>query len=114
MRKKLGAWGEEMAARFLELKGFEIRHRNLRAGRFEIDIVAGSEELTVFVEVKTRRGRGYGVPVEAVDRRKRDRMRRAALATGLVGCRRQARFDVIAIELGRGMESMTLEHLEGI
>ena len=61
-RKKLGAWGESLAAQQLEAKGYEILHRNWRCAHGEIDLVVQAGQIVVFVEVKTRRGRAMGAP----------------------------------------------------
>ncbi|MEL7341821.1 MAG: YraN family protein, partial [Bacteroidota bacterium] len=53
---ELGQQGEDIAAGYLEAKGFQILDRNYRFQKGEIDIVAlmlDPAEL-VFVEVKTR------------------------------------------------------------
>ena len=39
-KTRLGPWGEEIAARCLERKGFEIVERNYRCRYGEIDIIA--------------------------------------------------------------------------
>lgn len=65
-RKKLGAWGERVAAEQLRAGGYDILARNWRCAYGEIDIVARRDDQLVFVEVKTRRGRGHGTPEEAV------------------------------------------------
>lgn len=65
-RKKLGAWGERVAAEHLRAGGYDILARNWRCAYGEIDIVARQGDELVFVEVKTRRGRGHGTPEEAV------------------------------------------------
>ncbi len=62
----MGAYGEEVASKMLQRKGFKILHRNWRCGRPEIDIVALEGTLLVFVEVKTRRNLARGAPEEAV------------------------------------------------
>ena len=66
----LGKAGEDLAADYLAAKGYVIRHRNWRAGRHELDIVAERDGRLVVVEVKTRRNDAYGRPDEAVDERK--------------------------------------------
>ncbi len=111
---ELGRWGEDLAASFLELKGYRICDRNLWAGRFEIDLVARDGPLVVFVEVKTRRGSKYGSAVEAVTREKLARVRRAALSSGHLRRADQIRFDVIAIDLGPFLGELRLLHLEGV
>ena len=79
---RAGAWGERLAADFLENKGYRILGRNVRFGsRCELDLVARSPapEALVFVEVKTRRSEDFGRPMSAVDRGKRRALGRAAV-----------------------------------
>ena len=99
----IGQQGEEIAARFLERAGYRILARNWRVGRLELDLVARDGETIVFVEVKARRP-GPQSPSEAVDRRKRARLRKAA-ARWIARNRDRAseyRFDVVAITFTRG------------
>ncbi len=65
-RKKLGKKGEEIAAKYLQQKGFIIIEKNFRRRYSEIDIVAKDRNTLVFVEVKTRIGNVYGLPEEAI------------------------------------------------
>ena len=50
---ELGKEGEEESVRFLMEKGYKIRHRNWRSGKYELDIVAQQQNELVIVEVKT-------------------------------------------------------------
>ena len=52
-KKFVGAVGEELAARFLERRGFEIIDRNYWKPWGEIDVVARKSGVVHFVEVKT-------------------------------------------------------------
>jgi putative endonuclease len=76
-----GARGEALACRYLKRNGYKVLHRNFR-GRSggEIDVVCRDNDTLVFVEVKTRGREDFGRPVEAVDREKRKRISRGALA----------------------------------
>ena len=76
-----GVRGEKLASRYLKRSGYKILLRNFR-GRTggEIDVVCRDNDTLVFVEVKTRGGEDFGRPVEAVDREKRKRISRGALA----------------------------------
>jgi putative endonuclease len=65
-RKALGRLGEELAAQALAARGYRIRERNWRCPDGELDIVAEDGDVLAFVEVKTRRGREFGTPEEAV------------------------------------------------
>jgi len=103
--KQTGKLGEDMAAAFLLKHGFQVLTRNYRFARGEIDIVARSGNLLVFVEVKTARTLQFGRPETWVDRRKQQQIGMVAqrylqeFAIDDMDCR----FDVIAIskEAGR-------------
>jgi putative endonuclease len=103
-RHRLGQEYEQVAADFLRRQGFEILHSNYRTGHLEIDLVAQSEGLLVFVEVKAARSeRAFGHPAEWIDGRKVERLTRAAqryVAENDIG-RRDLRFDVITFTEGK-------------
>jgi putative endonuclease len=73
-RQRLGHWGENVAAIHLEAAGYAILGRNWRCAGGEIDLVARDGETIVFVEVKTRRGRDFGAPEEALTPRKAEKL----------------------------------------
>ena len=75
---QLGVRGEETAAEFLTNNGHIILTRNYKHGKCEIDIISTDESFTVFTEVKTRSTDYFGYPEEAVDKKKRKKIRRAA------------------------------------
>ena len=75
--RRRGMYYENLAAEYLQQKGFQILHRNFCSRVGEIDLVARQEEYLVFVEVKYRR-RGGGHPLEAVGARKQRRICRTA------------------------------------
>lgn len=101
----LGRWGEDVAARHLEHAGCRVLDRNWRAGRLEIDLVVRDGPVIAFVEVKTRRP-GPQHPAEAVDRRKRAHLRKAAAAwigshaPSARAYAREYRFDVVSVVAG--------------
>jgi putative endonuclease len=103
-RVALGKYGEDLACRELERRGYVIVARRYRVRDGELDIVATDGETTVFVEVKARTDSAFGGPAEAVTLLKRRRMARLAmhylarhhLAT------RPCRFDVVSITVTDG------------
>ena len=110
-RLSLGQWGEEVAARHLQRLGMKILERNVRTPVGEIDLVARHGRTLVFVEVKTRRGRIFGVPQESVGRTKQRQILRAAqwyLGDGK-GRGLQPRFDVVAVHAGT--DPPEIEHI---
>jgi len=106
-RHRQGLEAERQAIAFLRAAGWEIAAHRFRAGRSEIDLVARRGRLVAFVEVKARRGEGFGSPLEAVTGPKRRDLVRVARAWmdrfGRPGD--VYRFDCIGIQGGR------LEHV---
>ena len=78
-RRTTGNETEEAAVRYLREQGYRIIERNYRCRLGEIDIVAEEGGYLVFAEVKYRRTAAYGLPEEAVDAKKAERIRRTAL-----------------------------------
>jgi len=75
-----GLTGEKAAVEYLENVGYEILETNYRYGRLgEIDIIARENEYLCFVEVKTRNNLLFGLPSEAVDWKKQNKIRQMAL-----------------------------------
>ncbi len=99
-RKETGRSGEDAAVRYLEQQGYSIIERNYRLRIGEVDIIARDGEYLVFIEVKTRRGRNFGSPFEAVDARKQRQICKVALSY-LHGKEIPVRFDVVAVHLDR-------------
>jgi putative endonuclease len=98
---EIGRQGENLAAEFLQAKGWEIVSRNFRYGKAEIDLIIKRDDWTIFVEVKTRSSADYGEPEEFVDEFKARKIFEAAeefiFSTNWMG---HVRFDVISIKLG--------------
>jgi len=95
---ELGAWGETLAADYLERKGYTILERNWHSGHRDIDIIAWHEQVVVFVEVKTRRNRLFIEPEEAIDYRKLNNLRAAINHyVKFKNIRQQIRLDAITI-----------------
>ena len=100
----IGDRGEEIAAAHLDEAGYEILARNYRHGRNEVDVVCrdpGSDEELVFVEVKTRRGTGFGAPEAAITTEKQEALWN--VARGYLHEHESegapARFDVVSVML---------------
>ncbi len=74
----LGKEGEQIAETYLKEKGFDILHRNWRYSNYEIDIIAMKNNVLHFVEVKIRSTKKFGLPEEAVNKIKFQRLLNAA------------------------------------
>ncbi|MGF1472037.1 MAG: YraN family protein [Rubrobacteraceae bacterium] len=102
--RRTGARGEKLALRHLGESGYELVCENYRTRYGEIDLIVRDGETLVFVEVKLRRGTGYGSPLESVTPRKQEQIRAVAaqyLAETEPECK-ELRFDVVGILEGKG------------
>ncbi len=95
---ELGSWGEEVAARWLQQRGYIIAERDWKMGHRDIDIVAMDGDEVVFVEVKTRRNRLFGEAETAVDYHKLKNLRMAINCyVKARGIRQALRLDVVTV-----------------
>lgn len=72
-----GKDGEEIASKYLLQNGYQILKRNFYTKQGEIDIIAKEKEEYVFIEVKTRKNREYGEPIDAIDKNKIKHLKKA-------------------------------------
>lgn len=112
-RRRLGQWGENVAAIHLEASGLALVERNWRCRGGEIDLVARDGETIVFVEVKTRRGREFGAPEEALTAHKA----RKLLQLGEIYMAEHElddvnwRIDLVAVELDESGLLLRCDHI---
>lgn len=106
---ELGKWGEEVARGYLLTQGYAIGGENIRVAGVEIDFIAMKDEYICFVEVKTR-ATDFIDPADAIDKRKRSRMVRAADAyMRSYDIPLEPRFDLVLV-IGNPM-NYTVEHI---
>lgn len=122
----LGAYGEAMAARYLEKRGLSLVAANFKTpvGRNmngaqvtgEIDLIALDGDVLCFIEVKTRTSASaaFAAPLKAVDLRKQRQITRTARfyrrmfkITGI-----DYRYDVLSI-IGEKGARPKIEHFKG-
>jgi putative endonuclease len=113
-RRETGDWGEALAAKHLGENGYVVLARNWRHGRGEIDIIARTGDVIVFVEVRTRHGDAYGMPEETLAARKRAVLIATAQAylDSAGAADSEWRIDVIAVELDARNAVKRLTHIE--
>ncbi len=76
--RKIGEQYESAVAYYLEQSGYEILEKNYRCKVGEIDLVAKDGIYLVFCEVKFRRSKVRGNPLEAVGKRKQQTLIKCA------------------------------------
>ena len=102
--QRIGKWGEDAVAAYLAERGYEIIVRNARTPYGEIDIVAKQDDITIFVEVKSRTSNKMGLPEESVNPRKRTHMLACAEHYAAENAIDHWQIDVIAVEGKLGLE----------
>lgn len=75
---EFGKKGEALAALYLTERGYQILHCNWRHAPYEIDIIALKAGVLHFVEVKSRSSKNFGLPEEAVTKKKFKSLQNAA------------------------------------
>lgn len=78
-KKWIGDKGEQIAADYLDELGFQIVERNYNTRYGEIDLVVQKDGELVFVEVKTRSNKAFGLPEASVTPEKLARIENAGL-----------------------------------
>lgn len=104
---QLGKWGENKAESYLRQKNYQILERNFRVQLGELDMIAREKRYVVFMEVKTRRSKSFGLPRASVNRQKRETIRKIAriyLSRNHRLSRLDKRFDVLGIQVKKDEE----------
>jgi putative endonuclease len=98
--QRFGAFGEDAVAQWYRSGGYEVLDRNWRCSAGELDLVAASDAVVIFVEVKARSSGRFGSGAEAVDWRKQKRLRALALQWLRQQDRHypELRFDVVDVD----------------
>ena len=78
--KEIGVFGEAAVAKYLRERGYILLAHGYRCRFGEIDLIAQKRNTLAFVEVKLRSPHSYGLPREAVDAVKREKLRKTALS----------------------------------
>ena len=111
--RRTGDWGEDLALHYLAERGYTLVVRNYRTRYGELDLIMRSGGALVFVEVKLRRGREFGDPIEAVTPRKQTAVR--SMAEQYLAEREpefeDLRFDVVGILASRN-EPPKVQHIQ--
>ena len=109
--QRVGAWGENVAAEYLETRGYTVVGRNVRTPYGEIDILAEKDGFIIFVEVKTRTSTSLGPPEISVTPRKQEHMIAAAEHYATEHELDHWQIDVIAVE-GKPGGNSKITHFE--
>ena len=103
-----GKKGEIKAVLFLKKDGYKILETNFKNKIGEFDIIAEKDGVIVFMEVKNRSTYRFGRPIEAVDFRKQNKIKKVAEIYLMIKNKyyNDVRFDVVEVS------NDNLEHIE--
>ena len=109
---EIGRRAENIAAEFLQCKGYKLLHRNWRFYQKELDIIASYNKKLIIVEVKSCIGNISETPSDMITIGKMKNIVDAAEAYIFrYNIQEETRFDVIAVSF-YGVEHFT-QHIEG-
>lgn len=111
-----GAWGEAVAAEYLQQKRYKLICSGYRSRFGEIDLIVKDKQFLVFVEVKLRKSDSFAKAYEFVDYRKQTRLRTtASVYLSENPTQLQPRFDVIEVYAPQGIATVNpvINHIEG-
>ena len=112
-RAYLGAYGEYVAASYLRSLGYKVLMQNFRyGGSGEIDIMCRDGDTLVACEVKSTASPESGAPMRAVNRAKRQLLRRG-MRNWLYMLKRDdipTRFDIVEVFLIGGQRPIIRHH----
>jgi len=110
---KIGKYGEDVASKYLETKGYTIKERNYRTFLGEIDIVCEYKGNIIFVEVKTRCSDKFGQPEEAINFNKQQKIIKNALCymSKYHLWEQNCCFDVILISITKNRDLKNIKHV---
>ena len=113
-RRNTGILGEKLARDFLETRGYKIIETNYRCSDGEVDIIAEHDDYLVFVEVRTKTSRSFGIPEESITPTKKERLKAVAFQYQQTheNLPQLWRIDFVAVELSREKRPLRIEIIE--
>ncbi|MBN1325566.1 YraN family protein [Candidatus Falkowbacteria bacterium] len=112
----IGKFGQQLAAEFLQKRNYIILLPNFYSRFGEIDLVAEKDRQIIFVEVKTRLGRNFGLPEDALNFNKSKKIKDTALEylTKNNINSDNYRFDLVAIEIDKIKKRAQIRHYKNV
>ena len=112
--KQIGDFGESLAEKYLERRGWKILSRNFLAKGGEIDIIGYRFGVLAFFEVKSRSNVNYGRPADSVDEEKIQNIENAARQFLQLYCRggKISVFYPLGIEKKKAVKSQRIDVIE--
>ncbi|MBD3359406.1 MAG: YraN family protein [Candidatus Buchananbacteria bacterium] len=113
---KIGKFGQQLAAQFLLNRDYQLIKENYYCPEGEIDLILADQKQLVFVEVKTRLSNKFGLPEEAIDQNKKEKLYQTALtylAKEEIN-HDNWRIDCLAVEIDQANKKAQIRHHKNI
>jgi len=116
---KKGKLGEQIVRDYLIKKGYRIIRQNFQTRFGELDIVAGKDNLLIFIEVKLKVEADFGRPEEMITQKKLRQVKNTAemflmQEKTYLSNFKQYRIDAICIILNQDMTVKEIRHYENL
>lgn len=115
--KRIGDYGEQLAAKYLTKKGYKIINKNLKLSYKEIDIIANFKGKIVFIEVKTRTSELLGKAEDSMSAKKLHHLKKAI--SMYVGNNKNIdpnniRLDLVCVDINISSKIAKIKHFEDL
>jgi len=92
-----GKYGEEVALKYLQNKGYELVEQNYSIDIGEIDLIMKDKDRLVFIEVKYKYNDKLGIPEEMIGKTKLAKVKRVAEVYVFLMKPREEKFRIDAV-----------------
>lgn len=119
LNKDWGRRGEDIAAKHLRKKGYQILEKNYSAKFGELDLIASKGKILVFVEVKLKNGENFGTPEEMIGPKKLFQVQRTAnlflmKEKDIADKYNEYRIDAVCIVIAQDEQVERINHYENL
>lgn len=112
--QRFGRMAEDLAMRYLQRRKLTLLERNFRSRFGEIDLIMRENDTIIFIEVRARKTDAFLHPVETIDYRKRNRIRKTGqsyMQKTAAWDRFDMRFDIVTL-VGGGARDMEIDWIK--
>jgi len=116
LKNKIGRFGQQLAANYFLAHGYKVLAENFYTQAGEIDLILEKDNQLIFVEVKTRLSEKFGLPEEAIDANKKEKLYSAGLKYLELNNveNDNFRFDCLAVLINKEEKKALIRHHKNI
>lgn len=114
-RQQVGKFGEDLALKFMQRKGYKLIDRNYKVDEGEMDLIMEHNNVTVFIEVRTRVINDQTTAEDSIVIQKISRLEE--IAENYIYTKKiyhSCRIDAVCILLSQTFKLISINHYEDI